>query len=287
MHKLFARLQVLLPHHALSRLVHWIMRRKRIPMRRALVNRLVKLYDIDVDEALEPDLHNREVYPTLNSCFTRALKPGARPLPDDHNILVSPADGRLSAMGSISDGRLIQAKGRDYSLRALLGDQQDLIELFKGGDYCTVYLSPRDYHRVHMPSDGTLREMISVPGRLFSVNNASLAAVPNLFTRNERVISLFDTAHGPMAVILVGAIFVGSIETVWAGEVTPPHGKHIQRTSYDTLAPQLARGEEMGRFNLGSTVIVLSAAGRVQWHASWQAGDQIKLGQALGSWHEN
>ena len=195
----------------------------------------------------------------------------------------SPADGFLSQQGKIDCERIFQAKGHHYTLTELLGGSEKLAELFRDGSFITTYLSPSDYHRVHMPLTGQLKEMIYVPGRLFSVAPQCINHIPKLFARNERVISLFDTVAGPMAVILVGAIFVGSIDTVWAGEITPPHGKKISITEYsDQDAVELHRAEEMGRFNMGSTVILLFPQDRVELDSSLVSSAPIKMGQTIG-----
>jgi phosphatidylserine decarboxylase len=236
-------------------------------------------------------------YEHFNSFFTRALKPGARPLPSEIDAVACPVDGVLSQAGDIVEGTLIQAKGRTYRLEQLLGESGgesggrsgERAALFANGHYATLYLSPRDYHRVHMPLRGQLREMVYVPGRLFSVNAASTQAVRDLFGRNERVITVFDTPAGPMGLILIGALFVASIETIWAGVVTPPPrragGRRTRRWDYTTVRPVLERGEEMGRFNMGSTVIVLFSAGRVKWEPRLSPGQSVKMGQRLGRYY--
>jgi phosphatidylserine decarboxylase len=279
-----AAVQYVIPHHFLSRIVHRMMRTRYFPFRRPLVNWLIRLYNINVDEAIEPDLHNREVYPDLNSAFTRALKPGIRPVSDDPGHICSPADGTISQIGKIDNDRIFQAKGHNFSLLELLGGDKEYAKVFRNGNFITTYLSPRDYHRVHMPISGTLKKMIHIPGRLFSVAPVSIKHIPRLFARNERVVSLFETELGPVAVILVGAIFVGSIETVWAGEVTPPHGKEIRSWDYKKGKNEvsLARAEEMGRFNLGSTVILLFPENKMDWLPELISNDSVLMGQTLG-----
>lgn len=278
-------LQYLLPHHFLSRIMHAITRMRYVPFRRNIINSLVRAYNVNTSEALHPDLNDLSIYPDLNSCFTRALRPDARPLPEQHDQICSPADGTISQIGRIEDERIFQAKGQCFSLLELLGGSQKWTEAFRSGHYATIYLSPSDYHRVHIPLDGKLQETIHVPGRLFSVAQKFIQQVPRLFARNERVISVFDTEAGPMAVILVGAIFVGSIETVWHGEVSPPRGRKITTIGYDqqdTHTPAFRRGEEIGRFNMGSTVIVLFGRNRVEWQDRWVSQDHIQMGQSLG-----
>jgi phosphatidylserine decarboxylase len=198
--------------------------------------------------------------------------------------VLCPADGGVSAIGAIDAGTLLQAKGRRYSLSTLLGGDPARAALFEDGHFVTVYLSPRDYHRVHMPVDGRLREMTYVPGRLFSVNFATTRRVRDLFARNERLACVFDTQLGPMALVLVGAMNVAGMETVWSGPVTPPHGASMRTWRYDdaTRAVRLARGQEMGRFNMGSTVIVLFAGGRIRWRNDLAAGSAVRMGEALG-----
>ena len=275
-------LQAVLPQHALSRVMHRLMRARHLPLRNTLLRWAIRHYRIDLEEALHPDYTDRSIYPDLNSCFTRALKPAARPIAPGDDVVVSPADGTLSQFGTLHDDRLLEAKGHDYSLRALLADDTAAVNAFHEGEYATIYLSPRDYHRVHMPLAGQLRRMIHVPGRLFSVSPWNMRHVPGLFARNERVISLFDTPAGQLAVILVGAIFVGSIETVWAGEITPPAGRRIETWDYGEDGPRLAKGEEMGRFNMGSTVILLFQHDRVRWAQGLATDQAVRMGQALG-----
>lgn len=277
----FSALQYLLPHHAISRLVHRISRARSVPGLRPLMRWFVRNYGVRMDEAAETDL---DAYPDFNSFFTRALRDGVRPLPTDPHQPCCPVDGYVSQVGKVRNGRLFQAKGQLYSLEELLGGDRARAEPFQDGEFATLYLSPGDYHRVHMPLAGRLLEMVHVPGQLFSVAPICVRDIPRVFARNERVVCIFDTALGPMAVILVGAINVGSIETVWAGEVTPPRGRQVVATRYAQSGDQsiaLARGEEMGRFNLGSTVIVLFGPGKVRWDAALQSQAAVRLGQAM------
>jgi len=222
-------------------------------------------------------------YSSFNNFFTRELNEDAREVCSDKKSIISPADGTISQLGKINSDLIFQAKGHAYSLTQLLGNREDLGKTFKSGEFNTIYLSPKDYHRVHMPVDGTLTEMIHVPGELFSVNPTTVENVPALFARNERVICLFDTNAGPMAMILVGAIFVGSIETVWHGEVTPPTSKEIRNWLYEDEEKSFAKGEEMGRFNMGSTVILLHAENKTSWTKELKAGQTVRLGKAIGS----
>lgn len=249
--KAFSLLQYPLPHHALSRLTGKFAQCDNPWVKNTLIKAFIKRFNVDMSQAQEPD---PAAYATFNDFFTRALKADARPLGDG---VLSPADGVLSQYGRLQAGQLVQAKGHTYSAQTLLGGDTALAEEFLGGSFATVYLSPRDYHRVHMPVTGTLREMIYVPGRLFSVNQATATYVPGLFARNERLVCIFDTEHGPMAMVLVGAMIVAAIETVWSGQVTPLSG-HPQRMQFSQPIT-LEKGAEMGRFKLGSTVVMCFA----------------------------
>lgn len=244
------------------------------------IAQFARLFKVNMAEAV---LADPAAYACFNDFFTRALKPGARPLAEGDHTLLCPADGVLSRFGVIEGDRLIQAKGRDYRLVDLLGGDETLAGEFQQGQFATVYLSPRDYHRLHMPLAGRLREMLHVPGRLFSVNSATTRVIPDLFARNERVIAIFDTEVGPMALILVGAIFVASIDTVWHGTVTPPSADGVQRWHYRDAPLNLERGAEMGRFNMGSTIIALFAKDSVTWRADLTEGVAVRMGQALGA----
>lgn len=280
---LFVTLQYLLPHHLLSRLMHSLTRIETKSVKDLLIRRVIDWYRVDMQEALESDPSR---YRSFNDFFTRALLPEARPVTQQTNEIASPADGTLSQAGDIEAGYLFQAKGHDYSLFELLGGDQEMTGLFDEGHFATIYLSPRDYHRLHMPLDGKLKKMVHVPGRLFSVNETTCRQVPRLFARNERVISLFETAAGPMAMILVGAIFVSSIETVWAGTITP---SRLRVSSWDyapkqqPAAVELDKGEEMGRFNMGSTVILLFAKDAVEWFEDFAPGSAVKMGSAIAN----
>ena len=220
-------------------------------------------------------------YACFNDFFTRALKPGARPLAPEPDSILCPADGTISQLGKIEHGRIFQAKGQSFSVLELVGGNPAHAALFQGGEFATVYLSPKDYHRVHMPCAGTLTDMVYVPGKLFSVNQITAENVPELFARNERVVCLFDTSHGPMAVVLVGAMIVASVETVWAGLVAPPT-RQLKAERYGQAAPTLERGSEMGRFKLGSTAIVLFGPGHATWDPAMRAGAAVSMGQAMG-----
>ncbi len=279
--RLYVGLQGMLPQHALSRLMYRLARVEWAPLRIPLVWVFIRVTGIRMAEAAEPDPGR---YRHLNALFTRTLRPGLRPLDPDPASVLSPVDGTLSQIGSIEAGRLIQAKGQDFGLAELLGGQPEVARPFDGGAFATLYLSPKDYHRIHMPLSGDLTEMAHVAGRLFSVNGITAALVPGLFARNERVVCRFDTPAGPMAMVLVGAIFVGGIETVWAGEVTPV--ADAGRTSPAKQGPgevHLGRGVEMGRFNLGSTVILLFPPDTVTWDPALAPGSAVRMGQRIGA----
>jgi phosphatidylserine decarboxylase len=239
-------------------------------------------YRVNLQEAVHTEIAD---YPDFNSFFTRALRPGARPMPNDPAAIVSPVDGEISQVGQLERDSLLQAKGRTYALDDLLGRRHSWCETFMGGSFVTIYLAPRDYHRVHMPVSGTVIEMLHVPGRLFCVNPATTRLVSSLFTRNERVITFFETATAPFALILVGALLVGSIETVWAGTVTSSGLKQSQLQRY-SMKPghpvALTRGTEAARFNMGSTVIVLFPVGTAEWDAKLRAGARVTVGQRIG-----
>lgn len=276
--RLFIILQYLLPQHLISRIAGRIADCTWPWLKNPFITWFVKRYQVDMTQAEEQD-------PTVHACFndffTRALKLDARPLDPDPQAILSPADGVISQLGAIEHGRIFQAKGHSYSVLELVGGNPEHASLFQGGQFATVYLSPRDYHRVHMPLGGTLRDMIYVPGDLFSVNRVTAENVPRLFSRNERVVCLFDTPAGPMGLVLVGAMIVASVETVWAGLVAP-HRRQLHRRSYNDKAPELERGAEMGRFKLGSTVIVLFGPGHTGWDEGLVAGDFVQMGQKLG-----
>ncbi|MFY0991489.1 archaetidylserine decarboxylase [Halomonas sp. C05BenzN] len=274
--KLFALIQYPLPHHLLSRLVGRLADCRQPWLKNRLVRAFIRQFRVDMSEAVEPD---PTAYATFNDFFTRELKEGARPIGEG---VISPADGTLSQFGAIEAGQLFQAKGHRFSAMELLGGDGQAARRYLGGSFATVYLSPSDYHRVHMPIGGTLTEMVYVPGRLFSVNAATTRHVPNLFARNERLVCHFDTEHGPLVVVLVGAMIVAAIETVWAGQVTPLSGE-VQRTRFDTPV-RFEKGEEMGRFKLGSTV-VMAFAEPVAFADGIEPGAKVQMGQSLGALH--
>ena len=271
----------LLPHHLLSRVVR-AATRWRVRWWKNLLTRLfIRHFGVDMSEAMQTD---PAAYPDFNSFFTRALRDGVRPQPDEPAAIACPVDGAISEMGRISDGQLLQAKGRHYSLLDLLGGNREQADAFQDGLFCTVYLSPRNYHRIHMPVEGSLRETTYIPGRLFSVAPHTTRAISGLFTRNERLVSMFDSGQVRVGVILVGAIFVACMETVWGGVAEPAGAdievRHFGSATGDTV--NLLRGEEMGRFNMGSTVILLFPPGRAEWLEGLQAGQPVRLGQTLG-----
>lgn len=278
MDKIKVRLQYWIPQHGLTRLVGKLASAKAGSLTTAIIRWFIKQYNVNMDEALHSD---PTYFKTFNDFFVRELKDGARPITVGDNIITHPADACVSQFGPIQDGKLIQAKGHDYTALELLGGDELLAQEFTDGEFATLYLSPRDYHRVHMPCDGVLRQMIYVPGDLFSVNPLTAENVPNLFARNERVVSIFDTEFGPMAQVLVGATIVGSIEQVWAGTVTPPRGSTVHSWDYPAEGNQavvLKKGQEMGRFKLGSTVINLFAKDSVSFDDSMQLGQATVMG---------
>jgi phosphatidylserine decarboxylase len=270
-------LQYLLPHRALSRVVYWATRWTWRPWKDFLIGQVVRRYRVDMAEAAQPDAF---AYPHFNAFFTRALRDGARSADPDPDTVLCPADGRISQAGTICDGRIFQAKGQDFSAAELLGDEAAAAP-YRNGRFVTVYLSPRDYHRVHMPLDGELLETVHVPGRIFSVAPFAVAAIPRLFARNERLVCHFRGAHGPFAVVMVGAILVSSVGTVWDGLVIPPYASRVERRDCSGRGVQLARHAEMGRFNMGSTVIVLLPDNGAEWD-TLVPEQPVRVGQRLG-----
>jgi phosphatidylserine decarboxylase len=268
----------LLPHHLVSWLTYGLARASWPPLKNRLIDLYMRVQPVNLAEAEISDPH---AYPTLNAFFTRALHREARPLAPGEDTAVCPVDGRVSQAGVINGGRVFQAKGREYSLLELVGGDGRLAQPFTNGRFATLYLSPRDYHRIHMPLGGRLTDMIYVPGRLFSVAPYTVDTIPRLFARNERVVCRFETAHGPMVMVLVGAINVSAIDTVWHGPVTPPSRGRIEHWRYDESMPvELSRGAEMGRFNLGSTVIVLFGED-CELDPAIVPAAPVRLGQAL------
>jgi len=274
----FATLQRLLPTRTLSALMFRIAEIRNRRFKDALIRRFMRHYPIDLREA---EIEQAEQYANFNAFFTRALKPGSRTQPARADVLGSPVDGTISQFGKIAGDTLIQAKGHGYSAAELLADA-DLAAEFHDGDFCTIYLAPYNYHRVHAPYGGRLRSWTYVPGRLFSVNPATARALPQLFARNERMVAVFDTDCGPLAVVMVGALFVGGIETVWGGRLTPPHTRAPEPLHFGPMKPfDCARGDELGRFFMGSTVILLTPPGTTQWQAELAPAQAIRLGAPL------
>lgn len=253
-----------LPQHFLSRLVRGLTQCRVTFLKDLLISGFLRLYDVDLTEAEQPDPRR---YESFNAFFTRALRANARPIAGDPRAICSPVDGRVSQIGRIHGESIIQAKGHDYSLTALLGGDRALADRYLNGNFATLYLSPRNYHRIHMPLAGTLKRAVYIPGRLYPVNAHAVRALDGVFARNERLIAIFDTPAGEMALIMVGALFVGFMETVW-GNI----GSGIT----------LGKGQEMGRFNMGSTVILLFPAGRVAWVGGLGEESPLRLGQELG-----
>ena len=268
--------QYLLPKQALTTLAGRFARWPGGSVTTAVIRRFIARYGVDMSEAQQPDAAQ---YACFNDFFTRALRDGARPLAQAD--LISPVDGAISQLGPITGDQIFQAKGHHYSTTALVGGDAELAAEFQDGHFATLYLSPRDYHRIHMPCDGRLRRMIHVPGELFSVNPTTARGVPGLFARNERVVCVFDTARGPFVMVLVGATIVGSMATVWHGVVNPPRPGQVRQWGYDDQDITLRQGDEMGRFLLGSTVVMLMPKGPLSFSAPWQPGCAIRMGEAM------
>jgi len=270
--------QYALPKRALTQLAGLAARAELGALTRFFIRRFAARYGVDMSEAADPRLDG---YASFNAFFTRALRPGARPLAAADYIC--PVDGAISQLGAIDGGQIFQAKGHTYSATALLAGDAGLAARFDGGQFATIYLSPRDYHRIHMPCAGRLLRMVYVPGDLFSVNPVMAQGVPGLFARNERVVCLFDTARGPLALVLVGAAIVGSMATVWHGTVNPPRAGAPRSFDYAGQNIDLAQGAEMGRFMLGSTVVLLWPRGALRFAPDWTPGRAVRMGQAMGA----
>lgn len=279
--KLLALLFYILPHHAISWVMLVFARIRWQPLKNLIIRIYTALVPVNMQEAVE---ENRFAYESLNAFFTRAIKAECRPFDDNLENWLCPVDGAVSQAQTIKNGRIFQAKGHDFSLLELVGGDNSMASVFNNGRFATLYLSPRDYHRIHMPTTGTLKQMIYIPGRLFSVAPFTVNNIPGLFARNERCVCNFDTEQGPMAMILVGAINVSAIETVWHGLVTEKanaiNSRQVTKYDYSDKNIELKRGEEMGRFNLGSTVIVL-ATDKMKLNEDVIADTEIKLGQCL------
>ena len=275
--RLFAWLQYVMPQHALSRLVLKATRVRRPWFKDALISGFLQLFEVDMQDAVEPDPRR---YASFNEFFTRALKSGTRPIAADPGSIASPVDGAVSECGAIDGDRLLQAKGQYYTLADLLAGQP-WARRFEGGSFATIYLAPFNYHRIHMPLRGRLEGTWYVPGRLFSVNTLTARFVPRLFARNERIVTLFETQAGAVALVMVGALNVGSMATVWAGDIAPAARRVVTQLPPSSLT--LEKGAELGRFNMGSTVILLFEPQRALWRTGLQSGVAVRLGEALGT----
>lgn len=273
----FILAQNALPHHAVSRLAGKLASSETPWVKDLLIRRFIAAYDVDMSEAAR----SADEFRSFNDFFTRELRPGARPLADAGQFVLSPADGAISQIGRVERGRIFQAKGKHFTAAQLLGGDEEAAARFEGGSFATIYLSPRDYHRVHMPAAGRLLSTTYVPGDLFSVNRVTAESIDGLFARNERLACLFESELGAFASVMVGAMIVAGIETVWSG-LTPTHAPEFISESFGEDGPALAAGEEMGRFILGSTVVLLFEPGKVEWLAAIEPGDAVRLGQALG-----
>ena len=272
--------QYLIPKQALTIFAGWVAGSQWGSATTGIINWFVQRYNVNMAEAANPDTAS---YKSFNEFFTRPLRPDARPLASA--AWVSPVDGAISQCGPIDGDQVFQAKGHSYSTQALLGGDAALAAEFQDGQFATLYLSPRDYHRIHMPCAGQLKRMVYVPGELFSVNPTTARGVPGLFARNERVVCVFDGEFGPFAMVLVGATIVGSMATVWHGVVNPPRPGTVREWTYEMGNIALAQGEEMGRFLLGSTVVMLFPKGAMAFNPDWTATRPIVMGEAMGSLH--
>ena len=277
--------QYLTPNHAINAFSGWVAGRERGWITTEIIRWFVRKYSVNMDEALNSDIAS---YASFNDFFTRALKPGARPLAKAD--LICPVDGAISQFGPISGDQIFQAKGHRYSTTALVGGNAALADQFRDGSFATLYLSPKDYHRIHMPCDGRLTQMIYVPGDLFSVNPTTACGVPGLFARNERVVCVFESTNGPerrnFVLVLVGATIVGSMATVWHGVVNPPRLPDVRTWNYADEKVELKQGEEMGRFLLGSTVVMLFPKAGLAFNPAWQPAQAIRLGEAMANYQE-
>ena len=273
--------QYLIPKHLLSQGMHWLMQVEVRWIKNAIIKTLTKIYKINISEAEQEDIN---AYPHFNAFFTRALKADARPIDDDDQNWCSPVDGVISQSHPINGNQLIQAKCHDYTLEALLGGDIRYAQTFVDGDAAVIYLSPKDYHRIHMPTDGQLLSMTYVPGDLFAVNPATVRSIPGLFARNERLILRFKNDHGDFCLIMVGAIFVGSMETVWEGKITPEYGPTLRHWDYQADNHHFQKGAEIGRFNMGSTVVLLTPAEKIPGLGQIEQNTPIQMGQILAQY---
>ena len=266
----------LFPHHLVSRFTFWLTRLE-LPLKNPAIRLFIRIFKIDMSEY---ELQSAEQYSSFNEFFIRKLQSNARPIDQNSNSITCPADGRISQIGAFQNGKTIQAKGQYYSMSQLLACDNNYGSLIESGKFATIYLSPKNYHRVHMPYDGKLVDMIYVPGRLFSVAPYSTEVIKGLYSRNERVVSIFSTDMGYMAVVMVGAVNVAAIEMAWEGLVTPPHGKQITRKKYENI--ELKKGDELGIFNMGSTAIIVFENEKLTWDKHLQLHQTVHMGQALG-----
>lgn len=272
--------QYFIPQHFLTSLVYRLTRCETPWFKNFIINKFIKVFKVDMSLALNPD---PESYSSFNTFFTRELSPEARPVSSDDRNIISPVDGIISQIDKIENDTIMQAKGKSYTLKHLLLEDE-LVNMFSGGTFATLYLAPKDYHRIHMPISGKLSRMIYVPGKLFAVNAHTARAVNAVFAKNERVINIFHTDIGPMAIIMVGALFVGSMETVWAGQITPAKDRIINNVQYsDNEAVRLQQGQEMGRFNMGSTVILLFTKDTMRWASGMVADKTIVMGENIAN----
>lgn len=275
--KLVTLPQYIIPQHVFSLVMYRATRCEVVWFKNLIISTIIKQYRVNMAEAAEMNL---DYYSSFNTFFTRLLRNDVRPISESD--IVSPVDGVVSQVGPVTSGQIVQAKGQEYSVLALLGGDDALTSEFVGGQFATIYLSPKDYHRIHMPATGVLRKMRYIPGKLFSVSPRTARAVPDLFARNERIAVTFDTDFGPIVMVLVGAIFVGSMETIWAGQITPNYGKVIQQWTYDgEQAITIEKGQEMGRFNMGSTVVMLVGKDVALFNEQVEAEATIQLGNAM------
>jgi phosphatidylserine decarboxylase len=266
----------LFPHHSVSRLTFWLTR-LQTPLKNPAIRAFIRVFDVDMSEAEHQSAEN---YISFNQFFTRKLIASARPIDTSEDSIISPADGRINHIAQYQDGQVVQAKGQNFSMSQLLGGENNYGTLCQNGSFATIYLSPKNYHRVHMPFEGELVEMIYIPGRLFSVAPYAAEVIKGLYSKNERVVSIFKTKIGYMAVVMVGAVNVAAIEMAWEGLVTPPHGKNITRKTYINV--KLKKGDELGIFNMGSTAIMAFETNKIKWHNYLQTQQVVQMGQTLG-----
>jgi len=274
--------QYVLPHFVVTKLAYWLAKSENSLIKTLFISWFKNHYQVDMSLA---ENENANSYASFNQFFTRALKPDARPVDPDSTAIVSPVDGSVSQIGKLNGDSILQAKGHYYTLDQLLAGQEEWCSVFNNGSFATLYLSPKDYHRIHMPCSAILKQMTYVPGKLFSVSPLTASVIPGVFARNERVLCFFESDSGPVAVILVGAMIVGGMETIWQGTVTPPHRNRVNHWHYTDRNPKkiFEKGNEMGRFNLGSTVILLFSENQVTWSKEFSAASEIRMGQKIAT----